>query len=392
MAHSVFHTGYRITLNLSLDDLGHDIPGLWEELHGKCRPGLLLCLECLDADPGCPQWMYVQMRRGIRLACHYNTASTRHPSKPEGDRHRALKDRVATVASKAGFDAQTEVQTADQKRCTDVVVTGPNNTRIGFEIQFSHATHRVVRQRTVDARRVGLAPAWTTDTTTAPRIDRTPWTRIDRQTWQNLARPGNPLLIRGGVRELFRDMCHQSPLLCPRRWGGRCDGWHGTWQPRGRLQFDEFVLRAAAQEFVTLHLPAIGDDRKHNAYIWTTPADRQKYIDSGAPVVPDETDVASDQAAPVAPKPIDRACRWMERKDYVPGPAVHRDTGAVFGSTAGLGQLPDSRGASKAPEQRKPGNWDRRQTGPCVRCRQPTCRYGAGASPLCAQCRAAREV
>ncbi|MFJ8210406.1 hypothetical protein [Streptomyces sp. NPDC096033] len=29
-------------------------------------------------------------------------------------------------------------------------------------------------------------------------------------------------------------------------------------------------------------------------------------------------------------------------------------------------------------------------TGPCVRCRRPTTRYGTGASPLCAACRQAR--
>ncbi|MGO4458919.1 hypothetical protein AB4039_16735 [Streptomyces sp. M-16] len=30
-------------------------------------------------------------------------------------------------------------------------------------------------------------------------------------------------------------------------------------------------------------------------------------------------------------------------------------------------------------------------TGPCVRCRRPTTRYGAGASPLCTPCQQARQ-
>ncbi|WP_331718859.1 hypothetical protein OG851_43305 (plasmid) [Streptomyces sp. NBC_00161] len=408
MAHSVFHTGYQIPLNLSLDDLGHpDRPNLWSELHGKCKPGVLLCLECLDADPGCPQWMYVQLRRGVRLACHYSNTSARHPGL-EGNRHKAMKERIVVVAGSGGYAARTEAEAKEQKRYTDVLVTGANGIQIAHEIQFSHSTAKSARQRTVDARRAGRLPTWTVDTSTAPLIDRMPWTRIDRQPWENLRRPGNPLLIRGGIRQLYRDRCYQSPRLCPKRWGGTCDGWHGTWQAKGR-QFDEFVLLTAAQQLVPLHLPALGDDRRRDAYIWVTPEDRQRYVDSGAPVVPDEDAVPAEQPAEVMPKPIDPKCRWLERKDYVPPPADQRDTGDDFGSSVSLGaqhQFPADVQADPAaaatsvrrpprpapvpvhiPVQRQARSYGT-QIGPCVRCRQPTTRYGAGASPLCATCRA----
>ncbi|WP_369780161.1 hypothetical protein [Streptomyces sp. R33] len=36
--------------------------------------------------------------------------------------------------------------------------------------------------------------------------------------------------------------------------------------------------------------------------------------------------------------------------------------------------------------------WAPSQTGPCARCGTPTCRYGVGASPLCAACKAARKA
>lgn len=351
--------------------------------------------------------MYVQLRRGVRLACHYSNTSARHPAL-EGNRHKAMKERIFLVAGAGGYVARTEAQAKEQKRYTDVLVTGANGIQIAHDVQFSYSTAPSARQRTVDARRAGRLPTWTVDTSTAPLIDRVPWTRIDRQPWENLRRPGNPLLIRGGIRQLFRDRCHQSPRLCPNRWDGACDGWHGTWQAKGR-QFDEFVLLTAAQQLVPLHLPALGDDRRRNAYIRVTPEDRQRYVDSGAPVVPDEDSVSAEQPAEVTPKPIDPKCRWLERKAYVPRPADQRDTGDDFGSPVSLGaqhrfpvaaptapvtpptatrQSPRPAPAPiRIPIQREARSYGS-QIGPCVRCRQPTTRYGTGASPLCTTCRA----
>jgi hypothetical protein len=81
----------------------------------------------------------------------------------------------------------------------------------------------------------------------------------------------------------------------------------------------------------------------------------------------------------------------MERRDYVPPPADQRDTGAVFGSAGGH-QPPARTPRAAVPTPRPAANWGDPQTGPCARCRQPTRRYGAGASPICADCRAARSA
>ncbi|WP_329391390.1 hypothetical protein OG625_40300 (plasmid) [Streptomyces sp. NBC_01351] len=39
-----------------------------------------------------------------------------------------------------------------------------------------------------------------------------------------------------------------------------------------------------------------------------------------------------------------------------------------------------------------PVTWAPSQTGPCARCHSATCRYGLGASPLCAACKALRQA
>ncbi|MER7763821.1 hypothetical protein [Streptomyces sp. NPDC097619] len=44
-----------------------------------------------------------------------------------------------------------------------------------------------------------------------------------------------------------------------------------------------------------------------------------------------------------------------------------------------------------APGRPEPVTWPASQTGPCARCHQPTCRYGAGGSPLCRRCKELRD-
>src|SRR5579875_2324777 len=122
MTHSVYHVAYGIELNLSLDDLGHpDRPGLWDEIYRHCAPGILLCVACREQDPGCPQYMYVQIKNGKRIAVHHNP-SIRHSVHNESPRHKALKERIATAAQRAGFEVRLEDEAADGLRRTDVLI------------------------------------------------------------------------------------------------------------------------------------------------------------------------------------------------------------------------------------------------------------------------------
>lgn len=169
---SVYHTGYEIALNLSRDDLGHPSrPGLWEEIYRHYQPGVLLCMECRERDPGCPQYMYVKIARGRRFACHINTG-IRHASENESPRHKALKERVAAAAEQAGYQAMLEDRGPGGLRITDVLIRGAGGILVGCEVQISYITPDAVLSRSDLARQDGIVPMWTVDDVKAAPIDR----------------------------------------------------------------------------------------------------------------------------------------------------------------------------------------------------------------------------
>ncbi|WP_141567961.1 competence protein CoiA family protein [Streptomyces ipomoeae] len=183
---------FELDLNVREDRL------LWESLYGKTVKGDLECLECRQQDPGCPQWMFLRLWKGRPVAVHYSTGR-RHATAPESPRHRALKERIAQAAETAGFTAELEARAPDGRRRTDVLVHGANNLLLGCEIQLSYATARAVAKRSDIARADGLSPLWTTDDTSAPLIERTPWARIDRLPLEAFS-GRNLLLVRGASR------------------------------------------------------------------------------------------------------------------------------------------------------------------------------------------------
>ncbi|MGP3991603.1 competence protein CoiA family protein [Streptomyces sp. 3N207] len=192
---------------------------------------------------------------GRPVAVHYS-AAVRHATAPESPRHRALKERIATAAERAGFPAELEARATDGRRRTDVLVQGENGIQLGCEIQLSYATARAVAKCTDIARADGLRPLWTTDDKSAPLIERTPWARIDRLPLEAFS-SGNALLMRGGVKELKLKRCDsRNPLPCPDRGYGRCNQWHGTWAPTLGIHLDRLIPETAAGDYVPLYLPA----------------------------------------------------------------------------------------------------------------------------------------
>jgi hypothetical protein len=137
---TVWHAGYRIVINLSLEDLGHpNRPSLWDEIYkpDPSQPRHLRCM-ALDDDDGteCPEAMYVQVRDSLRSASHLRRDAK--PHRNEGPKHKVLKERIAAVAQRAGFDVEVEDVSTDRSRRTDVLVDGGDGGPIGWEIQFSH--------------------------------------------------------------------------------------------------------------------------------------------------------------------------------------------------------------------------------------------------------------
>ncbi|MET7808637.1 hypothetical protein [Micromonospora chersina] len=326
MANGVFYVPLGIELDLTRDDLGHPShPDLWDRIYRRpYRPGVLQCLECREASPDCPEWMFLRVRNGRCEAVHHTTGLGDH-SNPESDAHKALKQRIATAATTAGFEAIVEDTPRHGRRRTDVLVRGA--VSLGCEAQLSYATAQSVKKRSAIAVADGITPLWTTNDRKAQLIDQAPWARIDQMPWH--AYTTEPLPVRGGVRSLVIEDCRRLVTVCPdKKAGRRCSGWHARWDVR-QVAFDDLIARAAAGELVPYA------DRKGKRvahWFWVPEQDAAKVTEVDDPNS-DAGDPVDDEL--VGPgRPFERVCRYGEQSD-IRATGIVRDTGAeVFARLA----------------------------------------------------------
>jgi hypothetical protein len=274
----------------------------------------------------CPESMYVKIRHGKRIACHVNSSVGSHSSN-EGPRHRALKERIAISAQRAGFEAVLEGNAADGTRRTDVLVKGHGGRAIGWEVQFHHITAESVLNRSRRAYGHGITPMWTVDDPKSEAVDRAPWTRLDRVTdWRLIA--GRQLNIRGGVRELRMERCDERRATpCPDRNRGRCGAWHACWDPALGIYLDDLIARTAGGEYVPLFLPT--KTRRGGNHMWVTTKDKADFLQDQPAPGPWNADVGLDDEERVDsqwPRALDPACHYGE-KSPVRGRRARRDTG-----------------------------------------------------------------
>jgi hypothetical protein len=275
--------------------------------------------------PDCPEWMHLrELPDGRRVAVHNNPSIEAHRSMPESPTHKALKERIATAAERAGFTADIEDIAPHGKRRTDVLVQGENGLLLGCEAQVAYATAESVKKRSQIARDDGITPLWTTNDRNAPLIDQAPWARIDNLP-REIIESGGSLVVRGGVKTLEMLRCDQRGTPCPDGRRG-CTAWHGHWGPTLGLQLDDAIVKAAAQDLVPLE---ISRGRRGAFWMWVTPADREKYLDSiTADVVKNPTwrterDVEDTRV-------LDFECRYGQDTGVRPPPAAPRDSGALI--------------------------------------------------------------
>jgi len=270
--------------------------------------------------------MYLQERRGWRLAVHYNPRIAAHDAGYESPKHKALKERIATAAERAGFTVVIEDQASHGKRRTDVLVHGAGGLRLGCEAQLSRITAQTVRRRSEIAVGDGITPLWTTNDPKASLIDQAPWARINDMPWQAIS-TGRELLVRGGVRELRMYRCDETrPTVCPITRRGRCGKWHGTWEIHA-IQLDDLIGQAAAKQYVPLSVPAAGK----TSWMWVTTTDRDKYLDNtrSQPQRGNRTpSPGSDTLFDLGPQPLDRTCRYGTNTGIPLPPENRRDDGA----------------------------------------------------------------
>jgi hypothetical protein len=336
MAHSVYYVGRDLELNLSLDDLGHpNLPDLWDEIYPskKLPPNQLQCLQCLsERGPDCPEFMYLRVREGRRQAVHHNTNIKDHATAPESATHKALKERIAGVAERAGFKVQVEDLAFHRKRRTDVLIHGADGFRLGCEAQISRITAATVLKRTRIAEQDNITPMWTTNDPYASLIDRAPWARIDKKPWQDISN-GAELPVRGGVRTLVMVRCDRLREVYPdKKLRRSCRGWHPRWNARW-TSLDKLIVGAAAQQDVPLQYLPAPNARKAYWY-WVSAEDREQYLNhigGPAPVGAQTPATVGDEegAVEVDPKEVSRVCTYGQNS-FVPTSKGPRDSGAVI--------------------------------------------------------------
>ncbi|MFC5667794.1 hypothetical protein ACFP3U_33120 [Kitasatospora misakiensis] len=307
----VFCTLVNATLDLDRDDLGHpDHPGLWERLVRDRRPVHRRGLYCPDCRTvrDARAWMYVFERQGLRIAAHHNPH--RHGSEGSDERE-AYRERYVRAAESAGHPVEVGAVDADGRRLADVLVTGADGKRYGFEPQLSYLSAASVRTRDAAARADGITAVWHTVDPRSPLIDVVPWTRTDDLP-AAAVRDDRDLLVRGGVRTLTLELCDRMPTPCPSRRQGSCGRRHARWAPRAR-QFDDLVRDIAAGDCVPLTLRASRGLHR----FWASAGDREAFLDSGGTLAA-ETDADADSAA--------RGAASRHTAAVSPHPRSRRDT------------------------------------------------------------------
>ncbi|MGP4115360.1 competence protein CoiA family protein [Streptomyces sp. 4N509B] len=415
MANGVWHTGYGIEINLSLPDLGHpEIPDLLQEITTSVADRdmhLLECLahhegrECLSESGGKSPWMFVRRGRvgGRRPLVASHLPVTHKATPAESAQHKATKDRIVETASRHGLDAEAEAPTANRRTISDALVTGPNGTRIGWEIQYHHLSPSSVHRRSVNAVEHGITPLWVAKDRTASLIDRAPWARVDDMPWKDIA-DGKEMLIRGGYRYLQVWKCvPSSDRHCPVTDGaGHCDAIHADWflpalcQPQKKaVHLEDLVLQSATSESVPVYVPSRGSGRA-GRHMWVPAVDRdlwQEMVGEKTRLSTAPIDEENDEIT-FAEEEIDRTCRAGEESrrrssDERPVRDLAQPTGGVTllrmpawrpGNPTVITSV--ERAAASAALECPP--WE---LGPCAECGQLMRRYGCNAAMFCAVCR-----
>lgn len=329
MARAVYHVPLGITLLLWKEDLGHpDISGLWEMVHAeKYEPGRLFCADTHEGGVSCPGRMYLREQPVaggvVRQAVHVHEGTPGHVAAVESDKHKALKERMATAAQQAGFAVDIESRAPDGRRRTDVLISGSDNHQLGAEAQISKLTAETVRRRSKIARADGITPLWVTNDPTHQLIHRAPWARIADMPWQTY-RTGTELVVQGGVYRIELERCERRAGPCPDRGSGGCGGWHHDFRLATGVYLDSLVVGVAARAMVDVQ------DGKNVR--WVSLADRDRYYNLiGGPPSPSETEkfaeTSGDAPTVFDDDPHTLACTYRQNNDVRSPIARPRDTG-----------------------------------------------------------------
>ncbi len=343
----------------------------WNEFHGKCQLGVLVCANC-GAD------IYLKYAFGARSAAKLNPGDALIDV-PEGPLHRAVKDAVSGAADHAGFSATQEVTGPGGKFRTDVIVLG-GPSPIGHEIQVSNLYRGDVRRRVDLARSKGIVPAWCTQVDSNVRntlYGRAPLTMFLSQitTTQGDIRKSRISMLHG-FREVRCDWrLKREPWHPP-----KCTGWHVVIRDAGEIrqpQFDEFVARTAAGELAPI-LHRRPYQRLKATWRWVT-------AEQAATAAEIEPDTLWTDPIEIDPAMSSRAIESRH------APAHNRPTRAA--PLRGWALFAHDNPTAPCGRCGVPaGRHEPAEIGPCVACGALTHRYGFKGGPTCAGCSTLRSA
>ncbi|MFD8444883.1 hypothetical protein ACFV11_20170 [Streptomyces globisporus] len=419
MANGVFHTGYRIKIELTHPDLGHpDRPGLLDEITqpiDKRERELLQCLQhyelgrCQAEDHDRSPWMAIRRRtaggRTTLVAAHL---PVRHqPTAEESDKHKAMKERIARAAERNGLSARVEARSPDGRVRTDVLVTGKAGA-IGWEAQYAPITASTVRRRSQAAAAHGIIPLWLTNSDRAALIDRAPWAAVNDVPWQAIA-SRQAMLVRAGVRHLQRWKCSRSSdRRCPVTNSDytACGRLHVQWDlpalciPQKRhTEVDQLVAASAEGAYVPMRIPNQRDPRSFSR-MWVPNEDRDEWQNIVGPAEDPAEEETANSELTFTEEALDHTCRYGEETMVFNDRRLRRATGDATGLHTfdeipqRLFKIPQQsdRQLDITPQQRREAgalhgcaDWN---IGPCAGCATPIHRYGPGGAHACGECRA----
>ncbi|MFJ9589590.1 hypothetical protein [Streptomyces acidicola] len=313
------------------------------------------------------------------------------------------------TALRHGFDATAEspVRGVGGRSVADALVTGPDGTRIGREIQYYPLSPSGVYRRSLKARDNGVMPLWVTKNDRAAPIDRAPWARVDDMPWREIA-DGKEMLIRGGFRYLQTWRCVPSSVRhCLDNGGvGHCGRIHADWSlpalcepPKPPVHVEDLIITSATGQALAVFVPSRNNPRS-GCHMWVPVDDCGTWKEMAGPtLLPRTPSEEQDDAVTFTEEELDRSCTARkETMAYRSDPRPVRDLGQPTGgltlpllprssSAEGLNVVTDvERTAVAAALGCFP--WE---LGPCIGCGQVSRRYGRNAPMAWPSCREARR-
>lgn len=228
--------------------------GLLNELHHRCRRGVLECREHDGNGVVHGIWVYLQRRRGQWLLCHHDGSHVHRAATGKSVQHQWQQDYWQRAGDAAGYETCQEASYAGVR--VDVAIVGPATT-VGVEVQRSSLAVASAIGRTQKARKCGVTSLWSADYRRPSWAYRVP--HVETNLLPEGYAPRGSWTVVDGPRKLIPTKCVQPNFAkCPDTGRSRlCERHHPRFGPLigdEHLCVDDVAERAPAGDLVPLEV------------------------------------------------------------------------------------------------------------------------------------------